>query len=105
MPCKNGFQMLLIDFLMSSQDLWHTIRTFVRKVYELQSDNNEKSLILNLIFASLKEIKHKLQTKHSYLQGVQTLSVKSNLLILPIQSWSNYNSLGSNWPQDKGNLF
>ena len=38
------------------------------------------------------------------LQGVQTLSVKSNLLILPIQSWSIYDSLGSNWPQDKGNL-
>ena len=27
-------------------------------------------------------------------QGVQTLSVKSNLLILPIQSWSIYDSLG-----------
>ena len=38
------------------------------------------------------------------LQGVQTLSVKSNLLILPVQSWSIYDSLGSNWPQDKGNL-
>ena len=37
--------------------------------------------------------------------GVQTLSVKSNLLILPIQIWSNYDSLGSNWPQDKHNLF
>ena len=30
------------------------------------------------------------------IQGVQTLSVKSNLLILPIQSWSIYDSLGSN---------
>ena len=29
-------------------------------------------------------------------QGVQTLSVKSNLLILPIQSWSIYDSFGSN---------
>ena len=29
-------------------------------------------------------------------QGVQTLSDKSNLLILPIQSWSIYDSLGSN---------
>ena len=38
------------------------------------------------------------------IQGVQTLSVKSNLLILPVQSWSIYDSLGSNWPQDKGNL-
>ena len=28
-------------------------------------------------------------------QGVQTLSVISNLLILPIQSWSIYDSLGS----------
>ena len=32
----------------------------------------------------------------AYIQGVQTLSVKSNLLILPIQSWSIYDSLGSN---------
>ena len=31
-----------------------------------------------------------------YIQGVQTLSEKSNLLILPIQSWSIYDSLGSN---------
>ena len=38
------------------------------------------------------------------IQGVQTLSVQSNLLILPIQSWSIYDSLGSNWPQDKHNL-
>ena len=38
------------------------------------------------------------------LQGVQTLSVISNLLILSIQSWSIYDSLGSNWPQDKHNL-
>lgn len=30
------------------------------------------------------------------LQGVQTLSVKSNLLILPSQSWSIYDGLGSN---------
>ena len=30
------------------------------------------------------------------IQGVQTLSEKSNLLILPIQSWSIYDSLGSN---------
>ena len=30
------------------------------------------------------------------LQGVQTLSVKSNLLILPIQNWSIYNRLSSN---------
>ena len=36
-------------------------------------------------------------TKKTILQGVvQTLSVKSNLLILPIQSWSIYDSLGSN---------
>ena len=32
----------------------------------------------------------------SEVQGVQTLSVISNLLILPIQSWSIYDSLGSN---------
>ena len=38
------------------------------------------------------------------IQGVQTLSEKSNLLILPIQSWSIYDSLGSNWPQDVRNL-
>ena len=31
-----------------------------------------------------------------FIQGVQTLSVISNLLILPIQSWSIYDSLGSN---------
>ena len=31
----------------------------------------------------------------AYVQGVQTLSVISNLLILPIQSWSIYDSLGS----------
>ena len=29
-------------------------------------------------------------------QGVQTLSVQSNLLILLIQKWSFYDSLGSN---------
>ena len=39
-----------------------------------------------------------------YIQGVQTLSVTSNLLILPTQSWSIYDSLCSNWPQDKHNL-
>ena len=37
-------------------------------------------------------------------QGVPTLSEKSNLLILPIQSWSIYDSSGSDWPQDKYNL-
>ena len=38
------------------------------------------------------------------LQGVQTLSEKSNLLILQIQSWSIYDSLDSNWSQDVHNL-
>ena len=33
---------------------------------------------------------------HPVLQGVQTIRVKSNFQILPIQSWSNYDSLGSN---------
>ena len=37
-------------------------------------------------------------------QGVPTLSEKCNLLILPIQSLSIYDSLDSNWPQDVRNL-
>ena len=41
----------------------------------------------------------------SYIQGVWTLSDKNNLLILLIQSWWIYDSLDSNWPQDKHNLF
>ena len=38
------------------------------------------------------------------IQGVQTLSDKSNLLSLPIQSWSIYDTLDSNWPRDVHNL-
>ena len=38
------------------------------------------------------------------LQGVSLLRDKSYLKILPSQSWSIYNSLGSNCPQVKHNL-
>ena len=38
------------------------------------------------------------------LQGVQTLSVQSNLQILPLQNWPNFDNLGSNLPQDHCNL-
>ena len=37
-------------------------------------------------------------------QGVQTLSVQSNLQISPLQNWPNFNNLGSNLPQDHCNL-
>ena len=37
-----------------------------------------------------------LGTEPAYLQGVQTLSEKSNLLTLSIQNWSFYDSLDSN---------
>ena len=37
-------------------------------------------------------------------QGVQTLSVQSNLQILPLQNWPNFDNLGSNLPQDHCNL-
>ena len=40
----------------------------------------------------------------SKIQGVQTLSDKSNLLFLLIQSWSIYNSSGSNLPKNVRNL-
>ena len=47
--------------------------------------------------ASAESKRGKRAGKSVYLiQGVQTLSDKSNLLILPIQSWSIYDSLGSN---------
>ena len=38
------------------------------------------------------------------IQGVQTLSVQSNLLISPIQNWPNFDISGSNLPQDYCNL-
>ena len=39
------------------------------------------------------------------IQGVQTLSDKSNLIVLLIQNWSFYDSLGSVWPPDVRNLY
>ena len=39
-----------------------------------------------------------------FLQGVQTLSVQSNLQISPLQNWPNFDNLGSNLPQDHCNL-
>ena len=39
------------------------------------------------------------------LQGVSTLSGQSNLLISPTQNWFIFDSLGSNSPQDKNNLY
>ena len=41
-------------------------------------------------------VKPTVRSERVHIQGVQTLSDKSNLLILPIQSWSIYDSLGSN---------
>ena len=41
----------------------------------------------------------------SKIQGVSTLSGQSNLLISPTQNWFIFDSLGSNSPQDKTNLY
>ena len=38
-------------------------------------------------------------------QGVSKLSGQSNLLISPTQNWFIFDSLGSNSPQDKNNLY
>ena len=40
------------------------------------------------------------ESEKNVVQGGQTLSHKSNLLILPHQSWYICDSLGFNWPQD-----
>ena len=71
---------------------------------------NFQLLLTNQNLMEITELDHSIQSKACILhenskptggtctqklQGVQTLSVKSNLL-LPIQSWSNYDSLGSN---------
>ena len=72
---------------------------------QLWADSTEGSQYTLSLLSQYAGARPSLFEKWLRLQGVQTLSVKSNLLILPIQSWSNYNSLGSNWPQDKCNLF